>query len=374
MSSVSMMPLIAFFCGLSVMLIGGKPLIEWLRRKSWRKDQPGETWDVREDTPDTHRKKKGTPSMGGIGIIGSAVASYFALALTLGAMAYFSFPNIPRTGLTAHTFASFLLVPLAVTAFALLGFADDWSKASGRGGLRARAKLFTQIGLAVAFVVAWLMLTATQSFTGVRFVFFSVGDAFQSGITSLFLFAAICAFVIVATSNAVNLTDGIDGLAAGLAVQVGAAFLLARSYVAPVEVGLPSDLFWMALAGACLGFLFFNRFPARVFMGDTGSLAIGAALGIGAILSHAVFLLPFIAFIYFVEMFSVITQVLYFKWTKRKSGEGKRLFRRAPLHHHFELGGWSEWRVVLIFWFVNFFVGSIGLLLWHINWLPRWPG
>jgi phospho-N-acetylmuramoyl-pentapeptide-transferase len=265
------------------------------------------------------------------------------------------------------------LVPLSVTAFALLGFTDDWSKASGRGGLRARAKLFTQIGLSLAFVAAWISLTATQSFAGVRYVFFSVGHAFQDGAVGILLFAAVCAFVIVATSNAVNLTDGIDGLASGLAVQGGVAFLLARSYVAPAEAGLFSDLFWMALAGACLGFLSFNRFPARVFMGDTGSLAIGAALGIGVILSHAVFLLPFIGFIYFVEMFSVIAQVLYFKWTKRRTGEGKRLFRRAPLHHHFELGGWSEWRVVLMFWLVNFCMTSLGLLLWHTELLPRWP-
>jgi phospho-N-acetylmuramoyl-pentapeptide-transferase len=368
-----MMPLIAFFCGLSVMLIAGKPMIEWLRRKSWRKDQPSETWDVREDTPDTHRRKKGTPSMGGIGIIGSAVSAFFALALTLGAVAYYSFPDRPRITLTAHTMLSLLLVPLSVTAFALLGFTDDWSKASGRGGLRARAKLFAQIGLAVAFVAAWILLTATESFAGVRFIYTSMAYAFQDGLLGIVLFSAVCAFVIVATSNAVNLTDGIDGLAAGLAVQVGLAFLLARNYIAPAEVGLISDLFWMALAGACLGFLFFNRFPARVFMGDTGSLAIGAALGIGAILSHAVFLLPFIAFIYFVEMFSVIAQVLYFKWTKRRTGEGKRLFRRAPLHHHFELGGWSEWRVVLMFWFVNLCTTSIGLLLWHLEVLPRWP-
>jgi phospho-N-acetylmuramoyl-pentapeptide-transferase len=279
---------------------------------------------------------------------------------------------VPGT-LSAHAVASLLLVPLTVAAFALLGFTDDWSKASGRGGLRARAKLFSQIGLALAFSTVWILLTASQTFADIRFVFPDVGDAFAYGETGMMLLALVCAFVIVATSNAVNLTDGIDGLAAGLAVQVGLAFLLARSYIAPGEIGLISDTFWMALAGACLGFLFYNRFPARVFMGDTGSLAIGAALGIGAILSHAVFLLPFVGFIYFAEMFSVIAQVSYFKWTKRQTGEGKRLFRRAPLHHHFELGGWSEWRVVLMFWMVNFFMTSIGLLLWHIEVLPRWP-
>ena len=108
-------------------------------------------------------------------------------------------------------------------------------------------------------------------------------------------------------------------------------------------------------------------------MGDTGSLALGAAVGAGAIITHSVFLLPFIAFIYFVEMFSVTLQVLYFKYTKRKYGEGRRIFRRAPLHHHFELGGWSEWRVVGTFWAINLITSAIGLILWHLNILPRFP-
>ena len=108
-------------------------------------------------------------------------------------------------------------------------------------------------------------------------------------------------------------------------------------------------------------------------MGDTGSLALGAAVGAGAIMCHAVFLLPFIAFIYFVEMGSVTLQVLYFKYTKRKYGEGRRIFRRAPLHHHFELGGWSEWRVVGTFWAINLVTSIIGLILWHLHILPRFP-
>jgi phospho-N-acetylmuramoyl-pentapeptide-transferase len=167
------------------------------------------------------------------------------------------------------------------------------------------------------------------------------------------------------------LTDGIDGLAAGLAVQCGIIFFLIGSDV--FGIGQFNILFWAALAGACLGFLHFNKYKARVFMGDTGSLAIGAALGAGAILQHAVFLLPFIAFIYFVEMASVTLQVLWFKYTKAKTGEGKRLFRRAPLHHHFELAGWSEWRVVLTFWAINLFTSAIGLWLWHLGIIPRWP-
>ena len=117
----------------------------------------------------------------------------------------------------------------------------------------------------------------------------------------------------------------------------------------------------------------FNRHPARVFMGDTGSLALGAALGAGAVATGTVWLLPFIGYMFYVEMFSVISQVLYFKYTRKKFGEGKRLFRRAPLHHHFELAGWSEWRVVITFWGINAVTSLIGLVLWWRGDLPRFP-
>jgi phospho-N-acetylmuramoyl-pentapeptide-transferase len=196
-------------------------------------------------------------------------------------------------------------------------------------------------------------------------------------------FAAL--LVIVGTSNAVNLTDGIDGLAAGLSVQCSAcfAFVLLQNHHwdnAQDSVGmliLPHSFavlfFWLCLGGGCLGFLAFNKNPAKVFMGDTGSLALGAALGAGAILARCVLLLPFIGFIFFVEMFSVIFQVGYFKYTKKKFGEGKRIFRRAPLHHHFELGGWKEWRVVGTFWAVNLCTSILGLVLWKMGVLPRFP-
>ncbi|MBW3636002.1 MAG: phospho-N-acetylmuramoyl-pentapeptide-transferase, partial [Armatimonadetes bacterium] len=115
------------------------------------------------------------------------------------------------------------------------------------------------------------------------------------------------------------------------------------------------------------------KYPAKVFMGDTGSLALGAALGAGAILTKSVLLLPFIGFIFFVEMFSVIGQVIYFKYTKKKFGEGRRIFRRAPLHHHYELGGWSERRVVGTFWAVNLLTSILGLALWKMGILPRFP-
>jgi len=190
---------------------------------------------------------------------------------------------------------------------------------------------------------------------------------------------AFLLFLVVGTSNAVNLTDGIDGLAAGLCVEVGLVIAAISCWVAPMAAssrGGPSfdiGLFWGCLGGACLGFLAFNRHPARIFMGDTGSLALGAALGAGAVAMRAVFLLPFIGFIFYVEMFSVIAQVLYFKYTRKRFGEGKRLLRRAPLHHHFELAGWGEWRVVLTFWGVNAVTSGLGLWLWWRGALPVYP-
>lgn len=379
LSHVYVGPLVAFFCALSLMLVFCGPMIARLRNKRWRRDSGSETWTVREDTPDTHQAKQGTPSMGGIGIVASALFAFIAWVTTSALLFYYAYAGsrsaVPTPNFSwTHFVASFALVPVVVGLYAMLGFADDWSKASGRGGLRARAKFLGQLMLAASFVCTWLALIVTQSFQGVRLVFPDVAGALRAGGAPQFLLLLIAlSLVVVATSNAVNLTDGIDGLAAGLAVQAAFAFLLSGYYVTSGEIGFISTMFWMALGGACLGFLNFNRYPAKVFMGDTGSLAIGAALGIGAILNKAVFLLPFIGFIYFVEMFSVMAQVLWFKWTRRTTGEGRRLLRRAPLHHHFELAGWSEWRVVLAFWAVNAATTLVGLTLWNAELIPRWP-
>jgi phospho-N-acetylmuramoyl-pentapeptide-transferase len=365
-------PLFFFVGALVLMLLIGNGLIDWLQKKQWKKGSTvDETWTVREDTPDTHQKKQGTPSMGGLGIIAATLLSLAAmpiLGIMLGALlnpGKSPWPTAPW-----HVILSVCLLPLVLLLHGALGFADDWSKASGRGGLRARTKLAGQIFLAGAFVTALMLVVNVSPQARLEYWFTT-----SSFVLSPFLsFAVVCGllmFIVIAVCNAVNLADGIDGLAAGLAVQCGLA-LFAVGYG---MFGLPVLSMWttIALAGACFGFLFFNKHKARVFMGDTGSLAIGAALGAGAILQHAVFLLPFIGFIYFVEMFSVIAQVAWFKFTKKRTGEGQRLFRRAPLHHHFELSGWSEWRVVATFWAVNLFTSVIGLWLWKAGVLPRWP-
>jgi phospho-N-acetylmuramoyl-pentapeptide-transferase len=310
--------------------------------------------------------------MGGLGIMGAALLSVFGLgslytilyvqynvALSAGAATAASVWSDPVIEMLEST--AFLLL---VAAFAALGFADDWSKARGTGGLKARQKFAWQLILTVAFLVL-LSYIAVHAPTAFRFEFDTV-QQWKGTLAALFFLLIF----LVGTCNAVNLTDGIDGLAAGLMVIAGVtlAFCIRNS-------GPLFDASWLsiALAGSCLAFLAFNRFPARVFMGDTGSLALGAALGMCAVLGRAVFLLPFIGFIFYIEMFSVMTQVAWFQYTKRKSGEGKRLFRRAPLHHHYELGGCTEWRVVITFWLVNLITSAIGLALWQLGIIPRWP-
>lgn len=361
---------LTFLVALVLMLACGGPMIAWLRNKRWRKQ--GESWTVREDTPDTHQAKQGTPSMGGIGIIGATVLAFIAtISSVFGLSEISNAQDAAPPRFWIGIIAVLSVLPATFIAHGLLGFADDWSKASGRGGLRARTKLFFQFGLASTFI-------------GPALAFLSAGGVVQGRLIDLtsqqsapWLIALSLIFLVifvVGTCNAVNLTDGLDGLAAGLAVATCGALILSK----PDALRGPGDaivvvLFCAALMGACLGFLKFNKYKAQVFMGDTGSLAIGAAIAAAAILLHAVWLLPFVGFMFYIEAASVTIQVLWFKWTKRKTGEGQRLFRRAPLHHHFELAGWSEWRVVLTFWAVNLITTATGLVLWHLNILPRFP-
>lgn len=347
-----------------LMLILGNSLIIWLRGKSWRAGTP--KWEVREDTPDTHQAKQGTPSMGGIGIALCVALTLLSATLLLLAVMSKSWQYNPRIALLSLSQLLLTQLPLPFLFFShvILGFVDDWSKASGRGGLRARSKFGAQIILGALFVglVLWLANNA-----GLNPYNKDVYQQFATGALLHWWWAIpVLIIAIVSICNASNLTDGLDGLASGLALQsLFALALLNNSWT--------MQYFFLAVAGACLGFLMFNRHPARIFMGDTGSLALGAIIGGGAVLMGGILLLPFVAFIFIVEMLSVVAQVLWFKYTRRKTGEGKRLLRRAPLHHHFELCGWSEWRVVLTFWGINLLTTALGLWLWSRGLLPQWP-
>lgn len=281
---------------------------------------------IREEGPKSHQKKSGTPTMGGIMII---------LGITLGTLA--AAPWTPEV----------LLAVFIMLGHFVLGFLDDYIKVVKKRnlGLKARQKLAGQILIAVV-----TMYVATQKL-GIDTDIWIPG--LDENVSLGVLYYPLVLFVLVGTSNAVNLTDGLDGLAAGTVAIAASAFA-----VVSVLTG-HGDLAYLcvAMAAACLAFLRFNAHPAKVFMGDTGSLALGGALAAVGILTHTEILLAVIGFVFVCEALSVIIQVISFQTT------GKRVFRMSPIHHHFELGGWSEWKVVTVFWCVGLIASVAGLSL-----------
>ncbi|AUT02188.1 phospho-N-acetylmuramoyl-pentapeptide-transferase [Nostoc sp. CENA543] len=283
---------------------------------------------IREDGPQAHLKKAGTPTMGGI---------FF----------------IPVAVIVACVWSNFAPQVLAVSAltlsYGLIGWIDDWQilRRKSNKGISPRMKLMLQIGFAVAFCV-WLMFNQPANITSIALPW--VSFALPLG----FLFWPLAGFVLVAESNATNLTDGIDGLAGG---TVAIALLALGAIAAPNSPELM--VFCAALSGSCLGFLAHNRNPARVFMGDTGSLALGGALAAVGLLTNTLVALFILSGIFFVETLSVMAQVTYYKATKGPDGKGKRLFKMAPLHHHLELSGWSELQVVGVFYIIAAILATI---------------
>lgn len=292
---------------------------------------------IRTEGPARHMAKSGTPTMGGIMfLIGIAVASFFLLRN----------PGVP--GRTEG------LIVLAVTmGYGLIGFIDDFIKVVLKRnlGLKSREKLLGQLIIAsVLAVVAVFNLGRGTDYVIPFSGFFTLGGiGFDLGWWPFF---GLTVLVLLSTSNGVNLTDGLDGLAAGATAFTAGAFMLLA--LTSGKIGVAVVL--AATVGGCLGFLVYNKNPARVFMGDTGSLALGGALGAAAVITRNELLLVFIGGLYVMETLSVIIQVISFKTT------GKRIFRMSPLHHHFELSGWSEKRVVTTFWLISFAFSAIGLL------------
>lgn len=298
---------------------------------------------VREAGPQTHLHKSGTPTMGGVIMIGAAGFS---------------------TLLWAELTNPYTVVALvSLVWMGAIGFLDDYLKVvQGKTrGLVARYKMVGQwtFGLALGAFLLWNPISPhPTTWTTVPF-FSDYAAVFAAPVFVLFTGA-----VVSGSSNAVNLTDGLDGLAAGL-TAISAATLGVFAYIAGrVDTSsylgffyLPGagelTIFAVALAGAAIGFLWFNAHPAQVFMGDTGSLALGGALGVMAILLKAEFLLVIVGGVFVMETLSVASQVLYFKYTRRRYGEGRRIFRMAPIHHHFEQLGWPETKVVVRFWILG---------------------
>jgi len=285
---------------------------------------------IREEGPQAHFKKAGTPTMGGIFFVPVGVL----VAIALGGAS----PTVWATG-------------ALILAYGFIGWLDDWQvlRRKSNKGISPRMKLALQIGFAVAFCV-WVMATQPADLTRLALPW---GISLPLGI----LFWPLAGFVLVAESNATNLTDGLDGLLGGTAAI---AFLGLGALVAPTHPELM--VLCGAMSGACLGFLIHNSNPAKVFMGDTGSLALGGGLAAVGILSGNLFGLLIVTLLFFAETLSVIIQVSYYKATKGPDGKGKRFFRMAPLHHHFELSGWAELQVVGVFYAVTAGLVAIALL------------
>lgn len=308
-----------------VSLVGTRFLIDALTRL--RIGQP-----IRDDGPQGHIVKAGTPTMGGIAIVGGALIGYLGSDLTGGAI-------FTRTG---------LIVMGAIVGGALVGLLDDWIKVVRERslGLNKRTKMLGMLAVAVGFGV--LMVTLTSVHTTLSFTRFDA-IGWQLGEVAWTIWAVL---LITGSANAVNLTDGLDGLAAGAASLAFAGYTIVafwqfRHDVYEVPHALDLAVVAASMLGACVGFLWWNAPPARIFMGDTGSLAIGTGLAALALATNTQLLLPIIGGLFVMETLSVMLQVFTF----RVLG-GRRLLRMAPVHHHFELGGWPETTVIIRFWLI----------------------
>jgi phospho-N-acetylmuramoyl-pentapeptide-transferase len=348
--------LLAAFVAILVSLFGTPVAIRIFRRRGY-----GQL--IREDGPEAHLTKRGTPTMGGTVIVIASVAGYFAGHLLTHD------PASP----------SGLLVLFLMAGLGLVGFIDDFIKIYKQRslGLRSRAKLAGQIAVSVVFAV--LVLHFPDQFD------LTPGDARISLLHDigptlpLVVFVLWIVLLIAGFSNGVNLTDGLDGLAAGSAMLVLAAYVLIANWqlrndctsATPVaahcyEIASPLDLAVVAAAalGACFGFLWWNAPPAKIFMGDTGSLALGGVLAGLAVTTKTQLLLVVLGGLFVIVTASVIIQVGFFKMT------GRRVFRMAPLQHHFELLGWAETTIVIRFWLVSGLCIALALGIFYVEWLP----
>lgn len=323
-------PIIALIAAWILGALFTKALIPFMEKKQFRQF-------VREEGPKSHLKKTGTPSMGGTAIIAAAIIVTLAACLLTDRL------NIEVIG-----------VLCAMILFGIIGFVDDYEKAIKKNnlGLSPKQKVLMQLVFSAAFGVFAMFFSGGGMIEPTRIWIPVVDITFDLGI----FYVPFVMFVMIAFSNSVNLTDGLDGLASGITAMVS-FFVLFAGYT----FGFSSiPLVFGAVSGACLGFLMFNKNPARIFMGDTGSMALGGVLAAGALMMKIEFLLAVAGLIYVIEALSVIIQVTYFKKTK------KRIFKMAPLHHHFELCGMSEKKVVLMFWAWAFVCCAVAILLMNI--------
>jgi phospho-N-acetylmuramoyl-pentapeptide-transferase len=335
-----------------IAVIWGPPLLRLLRR--WRIGK-----QIRVELPTTHQTKMGTPTMGGLMILVPVTLITIVMNLAnflsgfdagKAILAYFNFQEgSPLIG------KSILLPLLVLTAFGILGAVDDLSEVRGwwgGGGLRARVMLPLQFLLALVTAIG----LHHPQFLGLH----EVGVPTLREVADLGVwYVPIAAFVIVGMANAVNFTDGLDGLAGSIA----AVTFVAYGIIAFLQGQFPLLSFCFTMVGALFAFLWFNAHPAQLFMGGMGSLALGAALAVVALMSFQWLLLPIVGLIFVAEAGSVVIQVGFFKLTRRLTGAGRRVFKMTPLHLHFEVLGWSETQITQRFWLIGVLAAMLGIAL-----------
>lgn len=284
---------------------------------------------IREEGPKSHQKKSGTPTMGGIVIVLSILITSLFISLQLLSFS----PEI-------------LLLLLVTVGFGLVGFLDDYIKVVKKRnlGLTSKQKLVGQLVISILFYIGLIQMDFSTE-VSIPATSFSIDFGW--------FYLPLIIIMLVGASNAVNLTDGLDGLLAGTGAIAFGAFAVLAWHAEFIDV----SIFSAAVVGAVLGFLVFNAHPAKVFMGDTGSLALGGAIAAIAIMTKMEILLIIIGGVFVIETLSVIIQVISFKT------RGKRVFKMSPLHHHYELSGWSEWRVVVTFWIIGMILAIIGIYI-----------
>ena len=357
---------ILFSSGLAVIFsfVGTRLAIGWFTKHGF--GQP-----IRDDGPTTHHVKRGIPTMGGLVILLSATAAYLVATVLAG----------------GRPSASAWLLLLLFLGCGVVGFLDDFIKVytQNNQGLTSRAKMAGQTVVALGFG-----LLATQFFAderGVRPASHYISTTHDWGIRlPLIVVLLVIWFIVTATSNGANLADGADGLLAGTSAMIFGAYTMVsiwqnnqlcgsrrptvvESQCYQVRDPLDLAVFSAAIAAACIGFLWWNAKPARIIMGDVGSLAIGGALAGLAIMSRTELLMAVIAGLFVLEALSVLMQMTYFKLTRRITGTGRRIFRIAPIHHHFEHLGWDEVNVVIRFWIIAGICVAAGLGVFYAAWL-----
>jgi len=316
-------------------VIWGRPLINWLIRNEMGKK-------IRVEEPGAHQLKMGTPTMGGLMVIIPVVV--ITGALNIANLLGFNF------------IGQSVLIPLStLVSFGLLGLIDDLEGIRGKRakgeGIMARTKASWQV--IFALIIALILYFGPTELRSVAIP--GITDRIEIGL----LWVPVAALIIVFTSNAVNLTDGLDGLAGSLAAVAFACF----GVIAYLQGQVWLAAFCFTMVGSLLAFLWFNAHPAELFMGDVGSLAIGATLAVVALMTGQWLLLPIVGAMFFAEAGSVMLQVSWFKFTKRRYGQGRRIFKMSPLHYHFELKGWSETQVMQRFFLCGILAGMLGVAL-----------